>query len=60
MKNLRTKDDSMEVKFEICMRIGKDAFPRLKKLEHHAEYLLDLENWPEIESVYGCKVQEIR
>lgn len=60
MRNLRTKDDSMEVKFEIRMQIGKDAFSRLMKLEHHAEYLLDLENWPEIKSVYGCKVQEIR
>ena len=29
---------------------------KLKKLEHHAEYLLDLDSHPEIESVFGVQV----
>ena len=31
----------------------------LKRLEHHIEELLDLDNWTEIKSVYGVKVKEI-
>lgn len=31
----------------------------LKRLEHHIEELLDLDNWAEIKSVYGVKVKEI-
>ena len=31
----------------------------LKKLEHHVDYLLNLEGYPEIESVYGVEVEVI-
>lgn len=33
-----------------------EAYDALKELEHHAEYLLDLDNWPCIKSVYGFNV----
>ena len=29
-----------------------------KRLEHHADGLLDLDSYPEIKSVYGCQVSE--
>ena len=29
----------------------------LSKLEHHIDWLLDLDNWPEINSVYGVKAE---
>ena len=35
----------------------EDAAEALKKLEHHAEYLLDLDNWPCITSVSGLRVE---
>lgn len=57
---MKSDKEIMEVKLEICMQIEKDAFQELKKVEHHAEYLLDLDHWPEIKSVYGCKVKEIK
>lgn len=36
-----------------------DSLEEIKKLEHHAEYLLDLENYPEIKSVSDVKVVEV-
>lgn len=38
----------------------KSAEPDLKKLQHHAEYLLDLDNWPEIKSVSDLTVKEYK
>lgn len=38
----------------------KSAEPELKKLQHHAEYLLDLDNWSEIKSVSDLTVQEYK
>lgn len=35
------------------------AAENLKKLEHHAEYLLDLDSHPEITSVYGVTVNPV-
>ena len=32
----------------------------LKQLEHHADYILNLDEYPEIESVYGVKVQVLK
>lgn len=49
----------MEVKFEIKMTINEDDLPKLKKLEHHADWLLDLDNWPEIKGIHDCKVYPI-
>ena len=47
------------VLFQIKMEVEEDAMERLKKLEHHAEWLLDLDNWQEIKSVFECHVSEI-
>ena len=48
----------MEVKFTAYMDVDKNSFNNLKKLEHHAEWLLDLNSWPEIKSVYGVTVDK--
>lgn len=49
----------MIVKVEMLMGISDDSLEEIKKLEHHAEYLLDLENYPEIKSVSDVKVVEV-
>lgn len=48
------------VKVEMYFEIEdeEDAMEEMKKLEHHAERLLDLDSYPEIKSVYGVKVNE--
>ena len=46
------------VKITMYLNIDETAMDEIKKLEHHAEYLLDLDNHPEIESVYGVTVTE--
>lgn len=45
-----------EVKFEFYANVRDHALQNLKVLEHHAEYLLDLSSYPEIESVFGFRV----
>ena len=35
---------------------SEGAYEALKKLEHHAEYLIDLDNWPCIKTVSDFKV----
>lgn len=47
------------VKFEATLEVRDNAIDELKKVEHHAEYLLDLDRWPEIISVSGVKLQEV-
>lgn len=47
------------VEIKIIMNIDDNAYEEIKKLEHHAEYLLDLESYPEIKAIYGCKVRKI-
>ena len=32
----------------------------IKKIEHHADYILNLDEYPEIESVYGVSVEVIQ
>ena len=48
------------VKVTMYFEIADDenAMEEIKKLEHHAERLLDLDSYPEIKSVYGVKVEE--
>lgn len=38
---------------------NNEDFQEVKTIEHHAERLLDLDNWPEIKSVYGVRVEPI-
>lgn len=44
------------IKFEIMMEVEDNFAEETKQWEHHAERLLDLDSYPEISSVYGCKV----
>ena len=49
----------MDVKVQMNLEIEDDFLDEIKKIEHHAEYLLDLESYPEILTVYGVKVEVI-
>lgn len=46
------------VKATMFFEIEDDYLESMKNLEHHVEYLLDLEGTPEIKCVYGVKVEE--
>lgn len=45
-----------KIKFEIMMEVDDNFTEEAKTWEHHAEALLDLDEYPEIKSVYGCQV----
>ena len=47
-----------KVKIEMYLEIEDDFLDDIKKIEHHAEYLLDLESYPEIKSVYDVRVNQ--
>ena len=49
-----------EIKLTMNLTIDADSLDELKRLEHHIEELLDLDNWTEIKSVYGVEVEEIK
>ena len=49
-----------KIKFEIMMEVDENFAEEAKAWEHHAEALLNLDEYPEIKSVYGCKVTEDR
>lgn len=49
----------MVVKLEMCFEIDDESLDEIKKLEHHADYLLNLAEYPEIKSVYALKVTEV-
>lgn len=38
---------------------NEEDIEEIKKLEHHADYLLDLDSYPEISSVYGVTVETV-
>lgn len=46
------------VKVTMYFDVEEDGMEEIKKVEHHADYLLDLYSYPEIKSVYGVKVEE--
>lgn len=46
------------VKVTMYLDITDSSMEYIKKIEHHAEYLLDLDN-PDLLSVYGVKVETI-
>lgn len=52
------KPETVKVKIEMFVDIEADKMEELKRIEHHAEYLLNLEEYPEIKTVYGVKVTE--
>lgn len=45
-----------KIKFEIMMEVDDNFTEEAKTWEHHAESLLDLDEYPEVKSVYDCKV----
>lgn len=50
----------MILKLEIFLETDSDtSIEEIKKVEHYADYLLDLDNYPEIKSVFGVKVKKI-
>lgn len=42
------------VSFEV--EADEKSLEELRKLEHHAEYLLDLDSWPEVKNISGVKI----
>lgn len=50
----------MKVKVTMYMDITdeEESFYFIKQIEDHAEWLLDLDGWPEIESVYNVSVEK--
>lgn len=47
------------VKLSMIMDVEDYAVEEVEKIEHHAERLLDLPNWPEIKNVYEVSVSVI-
>lgn len=41
------------------MDVEDDFANKTQRWEHHADELLDLAEYPEIKSVYGCSVTEV-
>ena len=50
---------TVSVNLSMNIEIEASAADSLKSLEHHIENLIDLDNWPEIKSVYGVEVTEL-
>lgn len=48
-----------EIELRIKMTVDDDFIDKAKNWEHHADYLLDLDSYPEIKNVYDCHVIEI-
>ena len=48
--------DTVEMEFKIKMSVTKGAESEIKQLEHHADYILDLNSYPEIQSIYDAEV----
>ena len=49
----------MLVSFTATFEVDDDAFEAMKNLEHHADWLLDLESYPEIHTVSNVHVEKI-
>lgn len=50
------KTQTLELKMEL--EVDENAVEELKKLEHHIDYLLDLDNFPEIKTVRNVAVRK--
>lgn len=50
------KTVTLEIKMKI--EVPENAVDEIKKIEHHAEYFLDLDSYPEIKSVFDVKVNK--
>ena len=47
-----------KVEIKMFVDIDEKDIEKLQVIEHHAEYLLDLDSWPEIKSVYGVEINK--
>lgn len=45
----------MIIELTMDLEVDDGSELELSKLEHHIDWLLDLDNWPEIKSVYNVK-----
>lgn len=51
--------DNKIVHVTMNMEIEEEFYPELKRfVDHHIEYLIDLDNHPEIISVFGCEIED--
>ena len=50
------KTQTLELKMEL--EVDENAVEGLKKLEHHIDYLLDLDNFPEIKTVRNVVIRK--
>lgn len=50
------KTQTLELKIEL--EVDENSVEDLKKLEHHIDYLLDLDNFPEIKIVRNVVVRK--
>lgn len=49
-----------KIKIEMKLDLKDEkAIEEFKKLEHHIEYLVNIEDYPEIERIYDVKVKRI-
>jgi hypothetical protein len=47
------------IKVEMTLQIEDNAIKDIKKWEHHIEYAIDLNEYPEIKNISNVKVKEI-
>ena len=52
-------DNIALVKMDLMMEVDESAIKEIEKLTHHIEYLLDLDSYPEIKSVFNVNVTKI-
>ena len=45
-----------QVKIEMTVDIDDNDINKLNVIKNHIDYLLDLDSWPEIKSVYGVNI----
>ena len=46
------------LKITIHLDINETGIEKLERaIDHHIEYFVDLDAWPEIESVYDCSIE---
>lgn len=48
----------MNINISMNMEIEDGSYEKLKAIEHHADHLLSLDEWPEIKRVYAVHVQK--
>lgn len=49
----------MIVKLDVLMDVDEFGIEEIEKLTHHIEYLLDLDSYPEIKSVFNVNVTKV-